>query len=267
MNLFTKTYARDLDWFYLAATSVLKTDCDPINWKIAIEEQSVPKLQSMIDSLDKPRRSVAVMTVIPSESVWPETRGMDGYLAQQWIKLNIHRLDWPSSLVWSWDSDVIATRPFAERDFLSFNPVNPQYCRPLYFFTPYNSILPGESDKAVHRGRMEGLKQIFGLRDISFEWMRCMPMCLIPEILRCGSVRPEWAEFLRRCGIGDRSMSEFNFYGQFCSMFFPDAFEWWNTENRETWQGLFTNPKKITCQSWSHGGIPGDLRGFVERIR
>lgn len=263
MQLFTKTYANDLPWFRMAAISVLKKCQDPIHWTVCIEEAALAKLADVIEEVTKRTGVEMAFTMISRESLAPDTAGMDGYLAQQWIKMNIHRLPWNGDKVWMWDSDVIALRSFAEQDFMGLR--LPTYCRPMYFFTPYNSIMCDEY-RNIFNIRIETMKQIFGVREVPFEWMRCFPICVIPEILRCASERYEWRSLLVRFRAGDRTVSEFNVYGQLASMYFPDAYEWWSTQNRETWQGPFDNPAKITCQSWSYGGVPNVLRDFVEKM-
>lgn len=261
MNLFTKTYRADLPWFRLAAISVLRKFKGELNWFVVTEPEEQNALLEILEEVSKFCGRTERFTVVASDALWPESRSMNGYLAQQWIKMNLHRIIWPSERVWNWDSDVIAIREFSEQDFMGASG------RPIYFFTPYNSIiLGGLKDKPVFDQRIETQKQIFGLPEIPFEWMRCFPICCHLEILRCAAGRKEWRELLRRCQAGDRSVSEFNLYGQFASMFFPDCCEWSNTERRETWQGPWNDPRKITCQSWSYGGIPADLKKFVEGV-
>lgn len=271
LKLFTKTWKNDLPWIDLAFKSVSHFCKEPVDWVVAIEPSDIPELNEAIIRLRLWNHNHQIgFRMINSDELWPETRGMDGYFAQQWIKMNAHKVIGSESY-WNWDSDVIAQKPFSSTDFLG------KSGRPVYWFSHFNTLMAGNgADNPAHNQRRAVMKQIFRFEDISFEFMRCMPILLNGGILEHGSRNRIWNESLDKIIRSDRSFSEFNIYGQFAHFFFPDCYEWKNAEAQgPTWSGGYKEGGHgsgdldgisiITqCHSWS--GIPDHIRNYVNGL-
>lgn len=268
LSLFTKSYKNDLPWIDLALKSVSFFCTTPVDWTIAIEKADYDELQNICGRLRywNPTHRVSIKLVM-SEEQWPEMNGVNGYMAQQWVKLNTHKV--MQGLFWNWDSDCIAQRPFSAADFMGKSE------RPIYWFSQFNALMGG-ADDAAHRQRREVMKQIFRFEDIWSEGMRCMPIAMFPEILEHGSRHRIWEESKQKIVALDRSFSEFLIYGQFAMFFFPDAYEWRNAEaSGPTWSGGYKEGGagsgdldgiSIITQCWSHGGVPRHIFDYVNAL-
>lgn len=267
MKLFSKTWINDIPWIELAIHSVSKMCTEHIEWHIVIEDEDIGKLDRIASHLD----SNIEFKIHKLSEKWPEAMELkNGYLRQQWVKMTAHRV-MGTDVFWNYDSDVIAIRKFSSKDLIGGSG------RPIYWITQMNAVVDPVNQQ-VYVERANVLKQIFGLRNISFEWMRCMPIAMNGEILRCGSEQPEWKMFFDLCKQDHPYLSEFNTIGQFAHLNFPDAFEWRNTYNYpHTWMshpgnganqpGGWNKAVEMTSaiffQGWSWGGIPDEMRKGV----
>lgn len=245
-------------------TSVIKLCEEDIHWTIVGDNGSKQELEKVaVQAMQATKKEVAVRMVEVQEH-WPEASHIsNGYLGQQWVKMTAHKV-MGDDLYWNWDSDVIAVKPFSSQSFTG------KSGRPIYWFSQFNTMLNGP-DRGAHEGRMKMMKEILGLPEISFEWMRCMPIPMFGQILKNAEARnKEWSKAFHMMASGDMRMSEFNLMGQFSQMFYPDAFEWRNAESHgPSWGGGWDQggncfqANAITSQSWSYGGIPAHLEKFV----
>lgn len=269
MNLFTKTYKNDLPWIDLALKSVSFFCTTPVDWTIAIEKAEYDELQDILMRLRlwNPTHQLRIRLVV-SEEHWPEASSMEGYMGQQLIKMYAHRV-MGSELFWAWDSDLIAQRPFSASDFMGKSE------RPIFWFSQFNALMGG-ADDAAHRQRREVMKQIFRWEDVCHEHMRCLPIAMIGAILNHGSQNRIWEESKDKLQRADRSFSEFNIYGQFAHLFFPDAYEWKNAETQgPTFSGGYKEGGygsgaldgiSIVTQCYSWGGIPLHISTYVNAL-
>lgn len=259
LRLFTKTYIDDLPWLQKATKSVdhFCTD-DEIEWVIVGDEATRARIYNDIVLYGTLQKTKHRMYDVGN--LWPEALQIpQGYMAQQWVKMHAHRA-YPKGLFWSWDSDVIATKPFSYKDFMGPSG------RPIYWFSQFNALIQG-GDKDVHERRRQVMKEIFGMNEISFEWMRCMPIPMIGEILEHGSHRNEWKKSYEMMKQNRQGFSEFNVIGQFAHLYFPDAFEWRNTFNYpSTWSGPIDHESAFINQSWSYGGITEAIHQFINAL-
>jgi hypothetical protein len=269
MNLFSKTWINDLPWIDLALKSVSFFCKEPVDWSIVIEKQHFPELQDIAGRLrfwnHNHQIRIKLFTV---EDHWPEALSMNGYMGQQWIKMNAHKV-MGNEIFWNWDSDVIAQRPFSQKDFTGSTG------RPIHWFSHFNSLMGG-ADDAAHNQRRAVMKQIFRFEDISFEFMRCMPIPMNGTILEHGSRNRIWDESKDKLIRADRSFSEFNIIGQFSHFFFPDAYEWRNAEaSGPTWSGGYKEGGhgsgtmdgiSIVTQCYSWGGLPEHISKYVNNL-
>lgn len=263
MKLFTKTYHKDIEWLGFAIESVVRHCTEDFEWTIVCDTGERHLVYGIIPAA----RSYQFKVIEVHEFLPDALELKNGYLQQQWVKMNAHKVMGLGNF-WNYDSDVIAIRPFSSKDLIGASG------RPIYWITPTNDIVdPVNQNVYIQRSNL--LKEIFGLRRIAFEWMRCMPICLVGEILRCGSEQPEWKTFFELCKQGNGNVSEFNAIGQFAHLNFPDAFEWRNTNNySHTWMshpgnganqpGGWSKAVEMTSaiffQGWSWGGIPEEMR-------
>jgi hypothetical protein len=249
LQLFTKTYRNDFEWIRNAIRSVLNHSCDTkTNWHIICEDDEKAELEQIVQQQKNEAMEFYPMDiyVVGRSQYWGDTAGMPGYLAQQWIKMNAHRVI-TSGYILNWDSDVIAKKPFSHFSFCGAD-------KPILYFTPFNHLITG-GDVNIHNQRRFLMKEIFQMPEIAFEWMRGMPLWTHSEILRVGSERREWKMFYEKLKANAPGVSEFNIIGQLSNLYFPDAYEYRNTQNYKTWSGAFSDAEAITVQSWSYGGI------------
>lgn len=269
LTLFTKTYINDYPWLKLAMISVSKLCTEDVHWTIVGDAGSRSDLEKVAVQASQASNKSVSTRIVEVQEHWPECSAItNAYLAQQWIKMNAHRV-MDDKLFLNWDSDVIAIKPFTSQTFVG------KSGRPVYWFSQFNSIMTG-SDRSAHEQRMQMMREIFDIKKISFEWMRCMPIWLHGQILNHASSQPEWSKAFDMIKNNDHRISEFNIIGQFCHLYYPDAFEWRNAENAApTWSGGYVEggsgsgsfqDHAIIAQGWSYGGIPDHVQKFVNNL-
>lgn len=270
IRLFSKTYINDFEWLKLAIKTVDKFCQEEVEWTLAVEGENLNQLNEIVSGLKCPASRRFVIVAV--EHSWLDAMQIqNGYLRQQWVKMNAHTV-MGNDFFLNWDSDVIAVREFKLSDFKG------KSGRPIHWFTDYNHLIMTEKDATAvtaYQARRALAGKIYGW-PVSFEWMRCMPMPGFGEILRCGAATPYWATMFSMCKNGIDGFSEFNFIGEFAHKFFPDAFEWRNAENSgPTWstgyvqkdaETLEFQSHGIVSQGWSYGGIPDVLRKWVDAL-
>lgn len=271
IKLFTKSYEKDFPWLKLAIKSVLKTCTEPVEWRIVVEDGERSNFQPYLDqALQEANGTSRVIHVSEASEHFPESLQIQsGYLRQQWIKMVSHRV-MGNDFYLNWDSDVIATKPFYSKSFCNKDG------KPIYWFSQLNHlILTGEQDRPAHEQRRAITEMVLGYKP-SFEWMRCMPVPMIGQILSHASGQPEWTRAFQILASGDHRFSEFNVIGQFCHLYYPNAFDWRNAENNgPTFSGGYVEggvgsgqfqDHAIVCQGWSYGGIPAHIEKFVNDL-
>lgn len=260
ISLFVKTWINDFPWVKQAMISAQKTCKEEIRWGICVDDGTSGEFSSVIVQVEQESGKKYQVNLTEVSKVWPEAMNIhNGYLRQQWIKMNSHML-MGDDRFWIWDSDLIAQKPFSSSDFCGFGD------KQIYWFTQFNAMMGGADDHA-HRSRMEMIKEVFGLPEVSFEWMRCLPMPQIGGILRNASQTHYWKKSYEMLCAGDARFSEFNIMGQFCHLYFPDAFDWRNTHNYpRTFSGPFGDKNYIVSQQFSWGGMPESVPQFVKAL-
>lgn len=261
IKLFVKTWINDFQWLKQAMISVQKTCTEEVTWNICVDDGTKELFKAVLVQVEQEGKKKLNVNVYEVREVWPESLVIpNGYLRQQWIKMNSNRV-MGDDVFWIWDSDLIAMRPFSRADFCGFGD------KPIYWFTQWNSIMGGTDDHA-HRSRQQMIKDIYGLPEIAFEWMRCIPIPQIGGILRHGSGTSYWKKSYDMLRAGDHRFSEFNVIGQFCHLYFPDAFDWRNTVNYpgKTFSGPMGDKNFIVSQSWSWGGLPENVVEYVKSL-
>lgn len=260
LRLFVKTWANDFQWLKQAMISVQKTCKDDVHWGICVDDGTSKEFDKVIAQVGQESCVKSTLRIEVSE-LWPEAMKIpNGYLRQQWIKMNSHRV-MGDDVFWIWDSDLIAMRPFSKADFCGFGD------KPIYWFTQFNAMMGGGDDN-VHRIRQQMIKDIYGVPDVPFEWMRCIPIPQIGGILRHASGTSYWNVAYNMLVANDQRFSEFNVIGQFCHQYFPDAFDWRNTHNYpgKTFSGPMGDKNFIVSQGFSWGGMPQNVSDFVKNL-
>lgn len=271
MRLFTKSYSKDFPWLKMAIKSVLKMCQEPIEWHIVVEngEQSLihPYLAQAIQESGNKKPIIQVGEVGQG---FPEANAIQsGYLRQQWIKMVSNRVA-GNGVYWNWDSDVIAVKPFSSQTFCNKDQ------KPIYWFSQLNHLIAtGGGDRAAHEQRRALTKMVTNFEP-SFEFMRCMPVPMIGQILQHAATQPDWQRAYQILASGDHRFSEFNVIGQFCQLYYPDAFDWRNAENNgPTWSGGYIEGGQgsgcfqehaIVAQCWSWGAIPQHVADYVHNL-
>lgn len=269
IKLCTKTWINDYPWLKLAIKSVLKLSTEAVDWTIVGDAGSKQDLENVVLQAVQESKGALKYRIVEVPEFWPEVAHIgNGYLAQQWVKMNLHKV-MGDGLFWNWDSDVIACRPFSSQTFIG------KSGRPIYWFSQFNALMSG-NDRAAHEARIAMMKEVMQMNEIAFEWMRCMPIPMIGQILENGSRRREWQKSFEMMKAGDPRFSEFNIIGQFSQIYFPDAYEWKNAEAEgPTWSGGyvqggvgsgFIQDHACIMQAWSWGGIPNHVQQFVDSL-
>lgn len=261
LRLFVKTYPNDFQWLKQAMISVQKMSKEPVEWGICTDDGTSGELEKVLEQVESESKRTLNRKVYRVSELWPEAMMIqNGYLRQQWIKMNSHML-MGDDRFWIWDSDLIAQKPFSSEDLCGFGG------KPIYWFSQYNSLMGGGDDNA-HRARMSMIKEIYGLPDVAFEWMRCIPIPQIGGILRHGSGTDYWRKSFKMLCASDGRFSEFNVIGQFCHLYFPDAFDWRNTHNYpgKTFSGSLGDKNFIVSQGYSWSGCSQDVANFVRNL-
>lgn len=269
-RLFSKSWVNDYPWLKLAIKSVLKLcKTEAVDWTIIGDQGSKQDIEIVVLQAVQESESALKYRIHEVEEFWPECSYIQNkYLAQQWVKMNAHMV-MGDDLFWNWDSDVIACKPLSSQTFIG------KSGRPIYWFSQFNSLMSG-SDRPAHEARISMMKEVMDFQGVSLEWMRCMPIAMYGQILRCGSSRIEWKRSFEMMKNGDHRFSEFNIIGQFSHLYFPDAYEWRNAETSgPTWSGGYVEggvgsgafqEHASVAQGWSWGGIPPHIEAFVNGI-
>lgn len=258
MKLFTKTYFKDLAWFELAISSVMRRCQEPVEWTVICDNGEKNRVKDVFDRANNRLNSKFQLSLFDVNDKWPEAASMgSGYIQQQWVKMTANRV-MGNDYFLNWDSDVIALRPFNSTVFKN------AMMKPILWFTPFNDLIQG-GDQAVHEARRSYIQNIFQIQEAPFEWMRCMPLWMNGGILRVCEERPEWNRTLNLLRSGQvHGMSEFNLIGQMSNTFFPDAYDYKNTQNSfPTWSGPIDSQTAIVHQAWSWGSIPDQFRSIA----
>lgn len=253
MNLFTKTYSGDFEWIELAIYSVLNHCQESVNWYIACERLNRQSLNEVVGRARAhfPKREGDNFQTFDEELVWPECQNIiNGYMRQQWIKMNVHKLV-HEHLVWNWDSDCIATHAFNSSIFEKDK-------KPIWFYEDINHMIMGGYPKS----RKDVICNFFN-DGCGKEYMRTMPVPLLGKCLMEGAKTDIWTRSLAACHSNLEGFSEFNILGEYCHRYFNDLFEWKDCGKEPTWSGEASDPKKVLAQMWSWGKVNDGIRKLV----
>lgn len=266
MRLFCKTWSNDYSWLKLAMKSVARFSKEPVEWTVIGDRGSLPHLKAI--GWQAMQECCIAFKFDPHEvqEFWPECDQItNGYYSQQWIKMNAFRVMGDDYFL-NWDSDVIAVRPFDYNTFLG------KSGRPIFWISQFNHLIQ-HGDVNVHNARRDVMREICSIPEVPFEYMRCMPVPMNGNILRCASTRDEWSKSFNAIKNSRQGFSEFNIIGLFSHLYFPDAYEWRNAETQgPAWAGGWDQngncfqAHAYVSQGYSWNGVPKHLEDFVNKL-
>jgi len=269
MKLFTKTCKKDFEFLSLAIKTAIYRCDDEIFWTFICDTKEHELLLSIINSAIQKTKKQFNYRIFEVQEYWSDGLAIsDGYLIQQWVKMNAHRVmkdSWGGYFM-NWDSDVIALRSFSENCFKGLTG------KPIFYMTPFNHLIkhfskvgPKESMVCMIE-RQHFLKKVMNLKDVPFELMRTAPQCMHSEILEFGSTRPEWnnvrTTLINKQGAG---MSEFCIIGIISQLFFPYLYEWRHTEKESfiSWKGPVNDPNTIIYQREGWVNLTDEIKNLA----
>src|SRR6185295_1550740 len=190
----------------------------------------------------EPGPTVAPMQ-IPVRLVPVQENG-NPYLFQQAIKFSAH--EWTdASYILHIDSDTIPCAPFTPKTFMKDG-------LPVWLMTPYKDITtPWQAPTEKFLGE-----------PVKYEFMRRFPI-LLPRVLHEAAAiqcRFQHGKTASEYIVSQDTFSEFNALGAFA--FYrgmKTGFIWLDTTLEQL-------PPLVAIQSWSHGGLTGELRDKFETI-
>ena len=218
-SLFVRSYPKDFEWLKYSITSMNKylTGIDKkvlvVPWKTTIPKE----IESFFD--------------VVVESYQYEK--MDGYVAQQFDKLDAHRYVNTDYILYS-DSDCIYTAPFDVSSM--FNPL------PVLGMTPYTQL--EGSDGHMWKSITENL---IGF-PVSHEFMRTFPIIHRTDTVR--EFAKAYPDLYKR--VRGRNVSEFNLLGAFA---FNENHPYHFTEDV---------PRYPCHQFWSWSGLTEEEKKTIE---
>ncbi len=218
-SLFVRSYPKDFGWLRYSIVSMKKYLTGVDNKVLVVPWQTtIPvDIESFFD--------------VVVESYQYEK--MDGYVAQQFDKLDAHRYVNTDHILYS-DSDCIYTAPFDVSSM--FNPL------PILGMTPYTQL--AGSDGYVWKGITENL---IGF-PVSHEFMRTFPIIHRTETVRDFSLA--YPQIYKK--VTGRNVSEFNLLGAFA---FNEGHPYHFTEDV---------PRYPCHQFWSWSGLTEEEKKTIE---
>lgn len=237
-SILIRTHAPDIPWLDWCLKSCnLRVPDLPIT--VVCPEKDYAKVKLVTDPWDTPLSGVAPFH-------------KDGYIDQQWTKLNADHFCPDASHIIHVDSDCVWADGW-ESLFKDGKPV--------LLKTPYTELV-GDGAAAWQTITEESL----GLpQPIEFEYMRRHPLVyptgLYAKVrrhmrgLRDGRLE-DWFR-----GIANREFSEFNVIGAFADYYTPEDFHWIDTSKSAL-------PGTVMRQGWSWGGMTDEvLKEWGELVR
>jgi len=217
--IFIKTWSGDLPWLGYCLQSIRK-------YASGISQVIIAADVSCVDDV-YPMSCDAIVVPIPD---WN-----NGYIQQQWIKLNADQYADADQILFV-DSDCVFHTPFSPESFMRDG-------KPVLMRTHYGNLGGAEAWK--------GITEKFCGWPVEFEYMRRLPWMYRSESLfNFRAMFPNLHSHLR--SLSDRSFSEFNALGAFIDRFENE--EYYVTDT-EVWI-----PEPVAKQFWSWGKISKEIQ-------
>lgn len=237
LEILIRTHAPDAQW---------------LEWCLLSCKQRVPEIPVTVvcPITDGPRiKLVTDKFDLPLSTVYPVHK--DGYMDQQWTKLNADHFCKDADYIIHVDSDCIWTA--GVEGLFSDG-------KPLMLKTPYDELQSGGA--GVWQGITE---RALGYRP-EFEYMRRMPL-VYPRIAY-SLLRSHLREVHAKdgglekwfAGLENREFSEFNALGLFCDWYLTEQFTWVDTSRVGSGFCQETLPEPVMRQGWSWGGMTPEVK-------
>lgn len=223
-SIFIKTWENDLEWLQFSLKSILKHASGIDEIIIAADASCVSHVYPMAG----PARVISV----------PDWE--NGYIQQQWVKLNAHHYT-NSDYILYVDSDCVFKTAFSPESFMRDG-------KPILLKTKYELV----GDGAIWKPITEN----FVGWAVEYEYMRRLPW-----MYKCSSLANfhhyfDDLEYTLKSMV-DRSFSEFNALGAYIDKFESDEYYISDTDD---WV-----PEAVSQQFWSWGGVTPEIRETILR--
>jgi len=165
----------------------------------------------------------------------------NGYIQQQWVKLNADRFI-DSDMVMFVDSDCVFHTPFSPESYMKDG-------LPILMKTKYGSLGGAES--------WRGYTQDHVGFPVEYEYMRRLPWMYLSSSLKNFRDRyPTTGQYL--ADLKTREFSEFNVLGAYIDRYEQDNYYITDTE---VWM-----PESVCKQFWSWGGLTPDIESEIKAV-
>jgi hypothetical protein len=223
-SIFIKTWTGDLEWLPYCLQSIYKFGNEFEKIVIASDLSCLIEVQRIVDSYHSPITSVVRV------ADWD-----NGYIQQQWVKLNADSFTRSDCILFV-DSDCVFHTPFSPESFMRDG-------KPVLLKTKYGNLEGAEVWKDI-------TSSFVGF-DVEYEYMRRLPwMYRTSSLTNFKEKYPQTYNHLRN--LQTRYFSEFNALGAFIDRYENGKYFVTDTE---VWV-----PDSVAKQYWSWGGITPEIQ-------
>lgn len=231
-DIFIKTYGGDFEWLKYCLRSIQKY-CTGFN-----------KIILVCDEGDRPGLEEFGLT---REEVFYVPLEFNGYLFQQWVKLNAHTYS-DADYIMFVDSDCVFTRPTSPSDFIKSG-------KPVILKTPYEVVPEIKFWK--------DLTELTLKEEVEFEYMRRLPLIYRRDTIEncLNHVNPFHEQGLKTfiSRQPNHEFSEFNLLGAYAEKYEGDKYKFLDTTKIEL-------PETHVLQNWSWSGMSQRKKVELERL-
>lgn len=231
-DIFIKTYGGDFEWLKYCLRSIQKY-CTGFNKIILVCDEGD---KNALEQFGLTREDVHY---IPLE--------FNGYLFQQWVKLNAHTYS-DADYIMFVDSDCVFTKPTTPNDFIKSG-------KPMILKTPYETI-----PEVIF---WKELTELTLKEEVEFEYMRRLPLLYRRDTIEnCLNHVNQFHEQGLKTFISrqpNHEFSEFNLLGAYAEKYEGDKYKFVDTTKNEL-------PETHILQNWSYGGLKQSKRVEIERL-
>lgn len=231
-DIFIKTYGGDFEWLAYCLRSIQRF-CTGFNEIIIV--------------CDEGDRAGLEQFGLTREKVFYVPLEFNGYLFQQWIKLNAHTYS-EADFIMFVDSDCVFTKLTTPNDFIKSG-------KPIILKTPYETI-----PEVIF---WKELTELTLKEEVEFEYMRRLPLLYRRDTIEncLNHVNPFHEQGLKTfiSRQPNHEFSEFNLLGAYAEKYEGDKYKFIDTTKNEL-------PETHVLQNWSWSKISQSKRVEIERL-
>lgn len=217
-SIFIKTWDGDIEWLPYCLKSITK-------YASGIDEVVITADQSCVARVNK---------IAGSAKVYPVPEWPNGYIQQQWVKLNADMYTDADNILFV-DSDCVFHTPFTPESYMRDG-------KPVLLKTIYGNLGGGEIWKSI-------TSVVVGW-EVEYEYMRRLPwMYKSSSLVKFREMFPKLVDYLLT--VEDKYFSEFNAIGAYIDRF--ESSEYYVSDTAE-WM-----PESVARQFWSWGGLTEEV--------